>query len=171
MKKFWIQVAVLLIIIFGSLLYTFGNTGFGLTQTEPPQAGVSPSPGQATLVKIKLNDSLINAEVADTDDKRRLGLGGRDSLATDSGMLFVFQTPSKYQFWMKDMKIGLDFIWIRGDTVVDVLPNIPSPDPSQSEASLKIYEPVTDVDKILEVNSGFAAMHNVRVGDKIYQVQ
>lgn len=51
-------------------------------------------------------------EVADTETKREVGLGGRPTIGEDEGMLFVFEEPQPYSFWMKGMEFPLDIIWL-----------------------------------------------------------
>ena len=50
-----------------------------------------------------------------TPDAQSKGLAIRDSLNENEGMLFIFETPQKYSFWMKDMKFPIDIIWINQD--------------------------------------------------------
>jgi uncharacterized membrane protein (UPF0127 family) len=54
----------------------------------------------------------LSVEVADTPAERGRGLSGREMLPENSGMLFVFDTPGRYGFWMYGMKFPLDIIWI-----------------------------------------------------------
>jgi hypothetical protein len=42
----------------------------------------------------------FTAQIADNDPLRELGLSYRDSLDDNSAMLFVFEKPSVYKFWM-----------------------------------------------------------------------
>lgn len=65
------------------------------------------------------HDTVINTpkgaifvEIADTDSARELGLSFKKKISTDEGMLFVFDTPGNYAFWMKDMNFPLDIIWL-----------------------------------------------------------
>lgn len=57
----------------------------------------------------------IKAEVVDNEEARMKGLSGRDNLADDEGMFFVFEKSDIYPFWMKDMKFAIDIIWIMED--------------------------------------------------------
>ncbi len=160
MKKFWIQIFVLIFLTLGALVLTFnGNLNFTTTNFSNPPA--------ITSSQLKIADTTVNIEVASTPDARSRGLSGRDSLDPNSGMLFTFDKSDKYSFWMKDMKFSLDFIWINSDMVVDLLANVPAPAPNQTSDSLPIYQPVTLVDKVLEVNAGFITSHGIKVGDKI----
>ena len=54
----------------------------------------------------------VRAEVADTNEKRRQGLSGRETLPRGGGMLFIFENPCLCGFWMKEMRFPLDIIWI-----------------------------------------------------------
>lgn len=174
-KKFWLQIAGLMILIFGAFALTFNpailaqlglpNISFktGPTVSQKRVAIVDFTPaGQESLPK-----ALYNVEVAGTDETRKVGLGGREFLASDSGMLFIFEKSAKRNFWMKGMKIPIDIIWIRGDEIVDILHNVPPPLSGQKDSELILYAPVAEADKVLEVNSGDAAKYGIKVGDKI----
>lgn len=165
MKKFFIQAVALVIIVIGATYFAFNQSAslnlFNFSTNKP----------LSSQTKLKVGTNLVNIEIADTNDKRSKGLGGRDSLPADSGMLFIFDHSDRYKFWMKDMKIPLDFIWINSGSVVDILPNVPFPSSSADVSSLPIYEPVAAVDQVLEVNAGFAASHGIKIGDKVELVK
>lgn len=103
-------------------------------------------------------------EVVDTNEARMQGLSGRDSLAPYDGMLFVFDEPGLYPFWMKEMKFPLDIIWINGDTVVDVA-TLPSPTEDQIVPPRHI--PLVRADLVLELDAGQAAALGIATGMKI----
>lgn len=113
----------------------------------------------------------IKVEIAADPNKRAKGLGGRITMDSDKGMLFLFDKKGKPNFWMKGMKIPIDFIWISDDRIVDILPNINPPREGESDANLPLYTAVVEFDKVLEVNTGFALAHNIQVGDKIKFVE
>ncbi|MCL4367201.1 DUF192 domain-containing protein [Patescibacteria group bacterium] len=165
MKNFAIQVVGLLIVIFGAMLITFkpqaipqipGLTYFGNTSNN----------SFATEVLV-VGNTPINVEIADTTAKRAQGLSGRDSLDENSGMVFVFTDPKIYQFWMKGMKIPLDFIFIRNDVVIDLYRDAPIPPPGEPDSALPIYEPRGPIDMMIEVNSGFINAHSIQIGDTV----
>lgn len=162
MKKFAIQIILLLAVVFGAL-FLFYNQNF--------LSSVVPENQTQDQKQIKINDNTIAIEVADTSSKRNKGLSGRDSLASSSGMLFVFQEEKKYRFWMKDMKFPLDFIFISKSKVVDIIKNV-QPSPSDmKDSDLPVYEPISAIDMLLEVNSGFTDSHNIKAGDQVYLVK
>ncbi len=177
-KKFAFQLLGLLILIFGALVITFiyrGQTPFSGTA-----GNIFSSTEQTPLLELKKLDIIdsssinqsdvkisFNIEIADEPSERKLGLGGRDSLATGSGMLFIFNKADKYKFWMKGMRFPLDFIWINDTRVVDILPNIKQPEPNQPDETLPYLSPIIASDKVLEVNAGDVQRYNIKVGDKI----
>lgn len=158
MKKFTIQFVLLIILIFGALLFYTGRV-----QNIPFVSQ------QIRQSEVLINDTKIKVEIADTQSKRNKGLGGRESLASDSGMLFIFERQGLYTFWMKGLKFPLDFIWIRGDKIVDLTENVSAPTPDQKDEDLPIYTSKEAVDKLLEVNGGFVAQHGIKIGDTLTQ--
>ncbi len=159
MKKFIIQIVALVIILIVAVSITFGS------QTLPSFLNFGGE--QISVSKLKIGSETIDIEIANTPALRGVGLGGRDSLASGSGMLFEFPQPGKYRFWMKDMRFPLDFVWISGGRVVDLLKNVPNPSPNQSVDSLPVYEPTSPVDQVLEVNAGFIDAHGLKIGDPV----
>lgn len=156
MKKFFIQFTVLIIIIFAALY--FGTS-------KNPLIPFAPAPNAQT--KLTINSTVVNVDVADTPDKRKQGLSGRESLATDSGMLFIFEKPAKAGFWMKGMKFAIDLIYINDKKVVDIIKNATPPAPGQKDEDLPIYVPNQEVNMVLEVNAGFVDSHSIKEGDMI----
>lgn len=115
--------------------------------------------------KAVINGRTITLELAVTNAEKEKGLGYRDSLPADRGMLFVYQNRGRYGFWMKGMRFPLDFIWIDGNKIVDVSENIPAPaNGTERPAELS---PAAPVDKVLEVNAGVISQFNIRVGDTV----
>ena len=51
-------------------------------------------------------------EIAKTKQERKRGLSGRDYLANNRGMLFVYPSKGFYSFWMKGMNFPLDILWL-----------------------------------------------------------
>jgi uncharacterized membrane protein (UPF0127 family) len=76
-------------------------------------------------------------------------------------MMFVFDKPDFYYFWMKDMNFPLDFIFIRDNEVVDLLENITLETYPQSFTSK------VQADKVIELNSGEIKKSGIKIGDKL----
>lgn len=134
------------------IVFFFGNDGLSsLSVSMRGFLGTSVSP-RALFIGTQRYD----LETVDTDAERRKGLGGRESLCENCGMLFVFETPSRYAFWMKDMRFPLDIIWLSGETVVFVARDI-QPD------FLGVIDPTASADRVLEINASRGV--NAHVGD------
>jgi hypothetical protein len=118
-----------------------------------------------SLNKLFINNHPITIEIADTDEKRSKGLSNRDSIEQDHGMLFIFPSKGVYYFWMKDMKIPLDFVWIDQDTVVDLTENISHVNSNSDE--IPIFTAKVAFDKVLEINSGDIKRIGINIGDKV----
>ncbi len=112
---------------------------------------------------ISIGHKKIKAFVVDTPASRQKGLGARDSIAKNTAMLFVFDTPNFYQIWMKDMRFPIDIFWLQeARVVVDIKENVsPSTFP-------EIFSPISPALYVLEANAGFAKENSIKIGDKIY---
>lgn len=111
---------------------------------------------------VKVANRDVQVEIADTEEKRSRGLGDRKKLQENSGMLFLFEIPAKYQFWMKDMQFPIDIIWIdENKKIIAISKNI---FPDTYPAS---FVPSDPVKYVLEVNAGWAERNGVKTGDFI----
>src|SRR5438128_1731612 len=54
----------------------------------------------------------ISTQIAKTDQQLETGLSGRSCIGKDQAMLFVFDKPGYYGFWMKGMRFPIDMIWL-----------------------------------------------------------
>ena len=78
---------------------------------------------QTDLPRIELTAGMhrIVAQVARTSKQREIGLMYRAEMPANEGMLFVFETPDAYCFWMKNTLIPLSAAFIDDNgTVVNV---------------------------------------------------
>ena len=66
-------------------------------------------------VELKTGICRIQAELADTPEKRQIGLMNRTSMPMNSGMLFVFEEKAGHCFWMFNTKIPLAIAFIADD--------------------------------------------------------
>ena len=116
------------------------------------------------LALVRIGALAVQAEVPE-GEAFYLGLGGRQSLPDDRGMLFVFPEAGRHAFWMKDMLIPIDIIWISAEgRVVDV--QTAQPEPGVADPQLKRYIPSGEAKYVLEVRAGLAAEKGVRAGDE-----
>lgn len=129
---------------------------------------LSPQPTSIPTKTITVGSTKVDAQIAGTADRRAKGLSGVTSLKENGGMLFVFDTKSVIPaFWMKDMLIPLDIIWIGSGRVVRIDKNVPVPTPGTADNSLRTYSPGQPIDYVLEVGAGFSDKNKIKVGDTI----
>ena len=122
----------------------------------------SPSQGEGKGEVIRIGDKEIFIEIANTDASRTQGLSGRASLASHTGLLFIFDEPGQYGFWMKDMHFPIDIIWIDENWLVvgverEVAPN----------TFPQIFEPISPIKYVLEINSGEASRLGIDTGSRL----
>jgi hypothetical protein len=104
----------------------------------------------------------IHVEVADTSQKRSLGLGKRSGLKKDWGMLFVFEKRKTHSFWMKDMQFALDIIWLDNYRIVHILRNV---QPAIQGEKPAILAPPAPANFVLEIEAGRASELRLKQGD------
>lgn len=109
---------------------------------------------------LKINDWVISTEIADTDEKRALGLMHRKNMPEDNGMLFVFDSDRKLVFWMKNTLIPLSVAYLSKDGTVKEIHDMEPLDmtPVASRFSVRYA---------LEVNQGAFERHGIKPGDKV----
>jgi hypothetical protein len=151
---------------FGMLAALVIVAGFGVSQIKTnPKTTLSAETVEYARSTVRIGDKTFNVELALTLDQQALGLGQRDSLAKNSGMLFVFKPAGQESFWMKDMRFDLDMVWITDGKIVDISRHVPAPKKGEDTSNLPTYSPKTEVDYVLEVNSGEA--DGMKVGDRV----
>lgn len=103
----------------------------------------------------------IEIEVAETEERRRLGLMFRQSMEENQGMLFIFPNEELQSFWMKNTVISLDIIYINSKKQI-----------------VKIHKKAVPFDErglpsgmpskfVIEVNGGFCEKFGIKEGDYI----
>jgi len=117
---------------------------------------------------VTIKDKVVRVEIVNTESSREKGLSGRTSLPTGSGMLFVFDTKKVNPiFWMRNMLIPLDMIWITDGKIVSLNKNIPAPPAGTPDDQLDKFNATQPVDYVLEVNAGFTDSNGIKVGDAV----
>ena len=117
---------------------------------------------------IKIDDTVIEVQIADTEPRRIRGLMFQDQLPFDQGMIFVFNESGVYSLWMLNMQFSLDMIWFDEDgVIVHIEKNIPPcKTPTQIMACQSII-PSGEAKYILEVSSGFIDKFNITKDSKL----
>lgn len=121
----------------------------------------APAEPAAPHARVTIGVHVVDAEVADTPERKQRGLSGRRFLGESEGMLFPYETPGRYGFWMPDMHIDIDILWIRAGRIVHVESRVPHTD------ATTVYRPREPAELVLEVPAGTAERRGWRVGDRV----
>ena len=117
---------------------------------------------QSKTSRIMFAGVILTVELATTPAEQQQGLSGRDSMSADHGMLFVFQQPGQWGFWMIEMKFPLDIIWFDANQhTIFIEQNLPPCTPT----NCPVFTPPSNALYVLEVNAGFVRAHGVVLGD------
>jgi len=123
----------------------------GLAQTLPVTA------------QVELGSEVIELEVTRNQQEQATGLMHRASLADDRGMLFRFDPARPVQFWMKNVVIDLDMVFVHQGKIVGIAADVPpcttTPCPTYGPGFGIV------VDEVIELRGGRAAELGLTIGD------
>lgn len=106
----------------------------------------------------------VEAAVADTFEKRYLGLSDTDRLPEDRGMLFVHDGPGDRTYVMRNMSFGIDIVFIDPEGTITTIHEASAPGPDE-DGNAQEYSGAGQY--VLEVNKGWTADRGVEVGDEV----
>ena len=110
--------------------------------------------------QISIRGHVFKTEIVATDNEKQKGLGGRKSICSDCGMLFLFDKPGRYAFWMKDMQFALDILWLRDDKIVFIEKNV-------APNFLGTMKPSLEASRVLELSAGNVDKFGIVLGDSV----
>ena len=158
MKKTFIATGILvglLLLIFSALFVSEKENRIAPLSSDPDSEYVY------TTSTVQIAGKTIQVDLAQTPAELSRGLSGRRSLAEGTGMLFIFENPDTYGFWMKDMLFPIDIIWIDEGKIIHIEKNI-SPDTYP-----EIFTPNSPAKYVLEVPAGFSDKNGLKIGGMI----
>jgi uncharacterized protein len=142
-----------------ALLLALAAAGCGGPETEGPEL--------LGTRKVTLpNREQIRAEVEMDAIDMQKGMMFRDSLPRGRGMLFIHQKPDLYKYWMYQVKIPLDIIWMDpSHRIVEISSDTP---PCKTKASLCAnYGGQQTAQYVLELGGGEARRLGLSVGQTL----
>lgn len=135
------------------LIVLLPSVAVSAQETVPPWRRDLPAGRQQATITVGTNE--VKVDLAIDPFEQQLGLGYRNGLDDDTGMLFTGSTPSTRIFWMKGMRFCIDIIWIYDGEIVNAAESA-CPDPEGTadgdRARFSSGEPVTYV---LEMPAGW----------------
>ncbi|BBD58856.1 hypothetical protein NIES2109_16350 [Nostoc sp. HK-01] len=131
------------------------------TPIQVPTATGQTLPISATAVVP--NGTKIELEVAVTPEQQAKGLMNRPALPDNRGMLFKFPSAQPVQFWMKNVPVALDMVFLQNGVVKYIQVAAP-PCPSEPCGT---YGPNVPIDTVIELRAGRAKELNLKLGDSV----
>jgi len=114
--------------------------------------------------QVCFRDHCFLVELALTPEEKSRGLMYRESLDKNRGMLFIYQKEGEYSFWMKNVLIPLDIIWLDKDKNIIYVAENCQPCPDVPCPSIK---PNRAAKYVLEINGGLASQIGLSVGNQL----
>ncbi|MDP8215426.1 MAG: DUF192 domain-containing protein [Candidatus Euphemobacter frigidus] len=111
--------------------------------------------------EVLIGDRKIKVELALTAPQKEQGLKYRRSLPENRGMIFMYSSPVRSPFWMKDTHIPLSIAFINGEGRIISIQKM-EPDNDQ-----RLYHPPKPFKYALEMNQGWFEKNNVGVGERV----
>ncbi|WOD38396.1 DUF192 domain-containing protein [Nodosilinea sp. E11] len=181
----WLRRSALWSLVLGAVVLGVGcapppstpsSTGSSSTpETIAPEPVASPPTSEAPMVDARAQQLGVTAvttlggeeiflEVAATPQQQALGLMYREPLPDDRGMLFPLGRARPVSFWMKNVPVPLDMVFIYNGAIAAIAADVPpcTADPCPT------YGPEGQlVDQVIELRAGRAAELGLREGDEV----
>ena len=107
--------------------------------------------------------TVVKAEVMTHPQDMARGMMFRDSFPEGRAMLFIHNTPGRYSYWMYQVKLPLDIVWLdKSRTVIEIVENAPPCLTKSSECAqhggnrMAMY--------VVELPGGYGRKHGVAEG-------
>ncbi|MCB1507129.1 MAG: DUF192 domain-containing protein [Hyphomicrobiaceae bacterium] len=145
-----------LLLLFWSILL---GSALGLTACDRKPA---PQASSDRLTFVTPNGSKeFTLEIADTDERKQLGLMFRTELKDGHGMLFLYDPPQEITMWMRNTYISLDMVFIGADGAVVHVARDTTP------LSEDIISSEVPAKAVLEIAAGAAERYGIIPGVRV----
>ncbi len=163
-------------LVLGVEILLLGCTPIATTPSLPAPSPTTPSPDTLTTpiatipptgqqlpitAEITIGGKVIRLEVASTPQEQATGLMYRSDLPDDRGMIFPMRPPRSAQFWMKNVPVALDMVFLYEGKIIAIVPQAP---PCKVQ-DCPVYGTQDLVDHVLELRSGRAKELGLKIGD------
>lgn len=142
-----------LVLLITSIIIFFGLILFYSYKTTP-------------TISVNIGSQAFQLEIASSVPRKTRGLSHRTSLCPTCGMIFVFNTETIQQFWMKDTFIPLDLIFLdHQGRVINIV--TAQPELGVTDTELKLHRSTTPSQYVIEINANTSSKVNLKPGDII----
>ena len=154
-----------------SLACVMGATLLGACVASQGCAGPEVPEGHE---RVEIAGRTFVLELAADEAKRTLGLGGRDFIPENGGMLFSFPDSRIRQFVMRDCLVPIDIIYLDADGRIVSMHHMPVEEPRSAdetaidyEMRLKRYSSRFNARYAIEIRGGLLEELDLQVGERI----
>ncbi len=142
---------------------TFSPDRFTENPADPAEWLAGPGQLLPVTAQAVMGGEVIGLEVAETSQQQATGLMYRTQVPADRGMLFPFDPPRSVSFWMRNVPISLDMVFLQQGEIVAIAADVP---PCTSDPC-PTYGPEAGqlVDQVIELRGGRAAELGLTEGD------
>ena len=118
---------------------------------------------------IKLDNKILDVQIAETDAQKTRGLMFQNELPDDQGMIFVFSQEQVVPIWMLNMQFPLDIIWFDANgNVLHIEKNVPPCKSALETATCTVQNADGKKAKyVLEVTAGFTDKFQITENSKM----
>lgn len=116
---------------------------------------------------LRLNGQDLLVAVAQNVGERTHGLSHCQALPANSGMYFILPQKDRAIFWMKDMLLPIDIVWIADGQVVGIESNVLPPAGQIADQDLPRYMAPVAVDAVLELPAGKSQTYGITNGTPV----
>jgi hypothetical protein len=150
-----------------------------------PIPGCREEPVPAGHERVVIDGRTFDLELAVDEETRTKGLGGREFIPEDGGMLFVFPRPTRKQFIMRDCPVDIDIIFLDANARITAMHHMEAEPPRgpgegvvgdwdprkaanrRYEARLKRYSSRGAAQFAVELQGGMLEALDLELGEKL----
>jgi len=110
--------------------------------------------------EVRVDDATARVEVAASEAERARGLMNRKTLAADHGMLFVYPSPRRVQYYMKNTLVPLDVAFIESSGRIHAIRSMTPLRERQVSSG-------ANVSFVLEMRRGWFRRNGITAGDSV----
>jgi len=139
----------------------------GCSSSTPAAPDAAPRTAGAEGVRAVLDGVELRLEVADDARERSIGLMGRTSVPSGTGMVFLYDEPVSVRFYMFRVPVPLRAVFVREGVVVASI--LMPPCAQAVGADCPTYGPDAPYDTVVETAP--ATLPDVQPGDRLEPAQ
>lgn len=117
------------------------------------------------FISMFIGEEEFLVEIADTNEKKALGLMFRKEIPDNFGMLFIYSDEDYRGIWMKNTLVSLDLIYLNSlKEIIEIICNVPpcKKDPCET------YISKDRAQYVLELKGNRAKSLKIKEGDRIF---